>query len=223
MKKYILIIFLVISSLHSQSRIIFSLNPGESIYNSENSMKLMSDKKINWLPGLSMAYERENVFGYFLHVEYNLIYRKIDNVIQFTRTSPGPGYFIEYYGADFILSIHSIDIAVNNKINDWASFSIGPTISLVYRSFVVDDMPGLGEQSAPQNLDDRLASLCLGLNGSISAEVPFSNGNEYVFFFTGLKLRYIHSIWFDDRGRNVGNYYQSFLFSQVNIGLGYRY
>ncbi len=223
MKKYILTILLIYSSSYSQTRFMYSINPGLSIDNSENDMDLTKEKKFRWLPGMSLAYERENVLGYCLHLEYNLTYWKLDNVIEFARTGPAGPEIIDYYGADLILAINNIDVAIRKDVNDWASYTLGPTFSLVYRSFVMEDPFASAQEGTSLGIDDRLASLCLGINASLNAEVPFSNAEEYWFFFTSLKARFIHSIWFDDRGRKLDNYYQSFFYSQIHIGLGFRY
>jgi hypothetical protein len=186
-------------------------------------MQLTKDKRFRWLPGLSLAYERENVMGYRLHIEYNLTYRRLDNVLQFTRTGPLSPEIIGYTGADLVLSLNNIDVAITKEIDDWASYTVGPTFSLVYRSFIMEDPFAPSEGGTSIMIDDRLASLCLGLNASLNAEVPFSDAQEYLFFFASLKVRYIHSVWFDDRGRKLDNYYQSFLYSQIHIGLGFHY
>jgi hypothetical protein len=136
-------------------------------------------------------------------------------VQDFARTNSTGPEIIGTFPADLILACNNVDFAVYFKANDWLSFSTGPTISFVTRSIVIDDLP----YSPPESFEDKLASLCLGVNGSVSIEVPLQTGSQYIFLFSSVKLRYLHSVWFDAKGRKLDNYYQSFLFSQLNVGL----
>jgi hypothetical protein len=43
----------------------------------------------------------------------------------------------------------------------------------------------------------------------------------YFFFTSKLKIRYTYSIWFDEGIRNLDNYHQEFLATQISVGLGY--
>ena len=221
--KFILLILLICSGLYSQNRIYLSMNPGISLFNSENSMKLIGDKSIEWFPGMSIGYERDNVWGYNLFCEYNITNKKVEDVIVFARTSPDSPDIIDTYGSNLILSLYNFDFGIKNNLIDNLSYAFGPTVAFASRSFVIDDAPRNPGETLSDNIDDRLVSLCLGVNASLNFHVPFSSESSYPFFYSSLKFRYLHSIWFDARGRNVFNYYQSFLFSQLNLGLGYNF
>jgi hypothetical protein len=180
-------------------------------------MKVIGDKKVDWFPGLSIAYERENVLGETVHLEYNYTYRKVKDVQLFLITSeisPDPTGGLS---SDLILSLHNIDIDVRIGKGENISYTIGPSLSWVNRSFVIDQPLAIGTN---RRFEDRLASLCIGVNGAINVTFPLADKNESLFLFTGLNMHYIHSVWFDARGRNVGNYFQSFLFSQIQVGIG---
>ena len=220
--KFILLILLICSGLYSQNRIYLSMNPGVSLSNSENSMKLIGDKSIDWFPGFSIGYERDNVWGYNLFCEYNITYDKVE-VMKFGRTSPDSPDIIDTFSGNLILTLYNFDFGIKDEIIDNLSYAIGPTVSVASRSFVIDDAPRNPEEILSLNIDDRLMSLCLGVNASLNFQVPFSSGNSYPFFYSSLKFRYLHSLWFDARGRDVSNYYQSILFSQLNLGIGYNF
>ena len=40
---------------------------------------------------------------------------------------------------------------------------------------------------------EKLVSVCAGVNASLNLEIPFSTGDNYLFFYSSLKFRYIHS------------------------------
>jgi hypothetical protein len=198
------------------------VNPGLSLFNSENSMKIIGDKSIVWFPGFSVGYERENVWGYNFYFEYNVTYNKVADVLSFARITPDSPV-IDSWGADLILSLNNIDVGIKDDLTDNLSYAFGPTVTFAGRSFVIDNAPRIPGETLSNNIDDRLVSLCLGVNTYFYFQVPFSSGTSYPFFFSSLKFRYLHSVLFDKRGSNVDNYYQSFLFSQLNLGIGYNF
>jgi hypothetical protein len=219
----VLVLLLFCFPLHAQNKILLSYNPGLSLYNSENSMNIIGDKSISWIPGFSVAYEIEDLWGQNFQLEYNYINTRIEDVQEFVWTGPSGPDVMGTYASDLILSCHNVDIAVYYNTDKWLNFAAGPTLSFVNRSIVIDDIPGYTQENLPGSLEDRLLSLCLGVNGSINIQIPLYTASQYVFLFSSLKVRYLHSIWFDKRGRNLDNYYQSFLSAQLNIGLGYSF
>ena len=221
--KCILVILMICSGLYSQNRIYLSMNPGISLFNSENSMKIIGDKSIVWFPGVSVGYERGGIWGYDLYFEYNVTYDKVADVISFNRTAPDSPDIIASWGADLVLSLNNFDLGIKDYLTNNLSYSIGPSVAIVTRSFVIDDFPYVPGETLSNNIDDRLVSVCTGLNASLNLQLPFTSETRYVFFYSSLKIRYLHSLWFDASGRNVDNYYQSFLFSQLNLGIGYNF
>ena len=221
MKNYLLACLFLSSSVLAQNKFSVSGNPGISLYNFENSLKTIGDKSVGWFPGISIAYDREDLWGLNFHVEYNYNHSRTANVLQFYRTlSSGPSP-VESNGADLVLSCHNIDLALCYKLDQWYSIAVGPTVSFVSRSLEINGLKGT--EGPPIDFVDRLASLCLGFNGYVNMEIPFSDGPEYPFFFSSLKVRYLHSVWFDRQGRNLDNYHQSFLVGQLNLGFGYNF
>lgn len=224
MKNYIILTLLLslCIPLSAQNKIFVSYNPGASLYNSENSTKTIGDKHIDWFPGFSVAFATENLSALNLFFEYNCTYRRIEEVQKFAITDMSPE-IVNYTYADLMFLFHNVDLDVYYKANQWLSIYIGPTISWVNRTYVIDDLPASPVENIDKTFEDRLASLCLGANASVSVEIPLQNDVRYIFFFSNLKYRYLHSVWFDDRGRDLSNYHQKFLFSQLNIGLGYNF
>ena len=161
--KCILLILLVCSCLYSQNKIYLSMNPGLSLFNYENSMKLIGDKSIDWFPGLSIGYERDNVWGYNLYCEYNITYKKIEDVIVWSRTAPDSPDIIDTYGSNLVLSLYNFDFGIKDNIIEDLSYAFGPTVAFVSRSFVIDDAPRNTGETLSNNIDDRLVSLCAGV------------------------------------------------------------
>ena len=135
-------------------------------------------------------------------------------------------FFLDFapnYYRGFKFSLNNFDFGIKDNIIEDLSYAFGPTVAFVSRSFVIDDAPRKPGETLSNNIDDRLVSLCAGVIASLNLQIPFSTGSNYLFFYSSLKFRYLHSLWFDARGRNMSDYYQSFLFSQLNLGLGYNF
>jgi len=225
MKKYIAlftVLFLCVP-LYAQQKVSLSYNPCLSLYNSENSTKTISGKNIDYIPSFSIAYENKHLLGTDIIIEYNYSSVKLSAVQEFRPTSSGPTIPPVMWTVDYYLAWHNIDFGNNYEITKWLSFSIGPSISLVYRTISIVDLyrTTIEEEVPATSFDDRLASICAGLNCSGNIEFPLQDNEQYFFLFSRIKCRYLHSVLFDSRGRNLGSYYQSFLSGQINIGVGY--
>ncbi|MBI5471359.1 MAG: hypothetical protein HY961_03340 [Ignavibacteriae bacterium] len=221
MKNAFALILLVVFStcVLAQGKVRISYNPGMSLFNSENSMRTMGEKTIGWFPGMSVAYEGAKVFGLNVGFEYDYSRTSIDHVLEFLKTSAN-GQPLESLWSDFALTVHGVDIFSVININGWLSLAIGPSIFHVTRLIEIDELRPVGNVGA-RRFEDGLVSICAGANGAATVQIPFEEGDDYFFFFSSLKLRYLHSIWFDKRGRNVDNYYQSFLVGSICLGVGY--
>jgi hypothetical protein len=224
MKKILFIVFFVATPMSAQNRIYVSFSPGINIYDSENSSKTVGDKELLWSQGLSIAYVTD---GYWrrmnLDIEYNYTYSRANDVQIFTATGSAGSLQPPTFAADLLLKWHNVDIDLNWRLSRWLSFSVGPSIAYVGRSIIIDHLPFGGQNGSPASFEDRLQSLCTGLNGSINGEIPLTYSENYPFLLIHSKTRYLHSVWFDARGRKLSNYSQTFILDQINIGVGYRF
>jgi hypothetical protein len=217
-----LLLLLSFVMVQAQDKLILTGNPGTYLYNSENSFKTIGSSHADWLPGGSIIYQHDNLWGMNLQFEYNYACTTLTNVLTFFQTDINTGTIANTFGADLILEHHQFDLGLVLHINNYFSITGGPTIGFVNRTIQLT-MPLSSEESYKNHLEDRLASVCLGANASLNLEVPLQDSEHYFFFFTSVKYRYLHSAWFDARGRNLDNYYQDFLTGQSNIGIGYNF
>jgi hypothetical protein len=151
-----------------------------------------------------------------LMIEYNYAGIKLGDVQEFESSGSGVVLVTRTSIADYYRTWHNIDLALNFELNKWLSFSLGPTVSATYRTI---SYVSLWNQT--YSFDDRVASLCAGLNSSFNVEVPLLDGERYLFLFSRVTFRYLHSLLFDARGRNLDNYSQEFITGQVNVGAGF--
>jgi len=211
-------LFLFISvSIYSQNKISINGGYGNYLINSENSLKIMEDKKYRSHFLFGIAYQREDVFGHNLMFEYSFQQITKEDIIEFVSTSNESPEVNYKFGGDISLVSHSFDLNYIRSINKSLSYGIGPSFVIVNRILEIPLREGYG------SFYDRLASSGLGINGFLNLTFPLSDNKEYFFFNSELKFRYTHSIWFDKGIRNLDNYYQEFLTAQIIVGIGYSF
>jgi hypothetical protein len=111
------------------------------------------------------------------------------------------------------LYFHNLDLELKNEINEYFSFGIGPSFSFVNRSYIFNY----------SDLEDRLASFALGVSGSIDVKLPINESANYLYFYSGIKFRYLYGILYDEGLRDLSNYNQHFVTGNLTIGIGYSF
>lgn len=208
MKKIILLLIFVLSSnfiIYSQNKVNLNFGYGIYLLNSENSNKIIGDKEFRSYLHFGFSYECENIFGYHLVFFYNYDW----------LTKDGTPILV-----DVTLINHHFDFDYVRDLNQHFSFGFGPSFVITNR--IVEIPPYIaGEHWL--SLYDKLASSGLGVNGFIQFSVPFDASKDYFYFSSKIKLRYTHSIWFDKGIRNLDDYNQDFITSEIMIGVGYSF
>ena len=205
-------ILFTFSIIQAQNKIDLHFGYGHYLDNSENSMTLMSEVKFRSYYFYGFTYQRNDLWGYNLILDYD--YHKIikNNIIEFVRTGPDSPDPIGFFSGDLTLINHNIDLDIVTKYDQYFSYGFGPSFVITNRILDI-----------PDHLYDKLASSGIGLNCFIEVSIPFDKGEQYFFFTSKLKVRYTHSIWFDKGMRNLDNYYQEFLTAEFFAGIGYAF
>ena len=214
MKKFILIILLFLSGftfIHAQNKVNLNFGGGAFLKNSENSMKIMDGEKFRSYLFYGLTFQKENIFGYNLMLEYNYNQSPKDDIISFAVTD-AEGNNLNDLNGDFILVNHNFDLDCFINIHRNFSIGIGPSFVITNR---IIDMENL--------FYDKLASSGLGVNGFVEFSKPLSKGDKYFYFTSKLKMRYTHSIWFDEGLRKLDDYSQEFITTELSIGIGYSF
>ena len=223
MKKCTLILIALITTgsfVFAQNKISMNFGYGYYLKNSENSLKVMGDKKFlpHWFYGLT--FQRDDILGLNLIVDYSYHQITKKDVLIFTRTSSSSPDVIGFFGSDMSIISHNIDIDYVGKIDEYFSYGIGPSLIIVNRIFEIDENDPDGYDLS---FEDKLASSGLGANVFFDFTYPLSETKSFFFITSRLKFRYTHSIWFDKGIRNLDNYNQEFITSQLSVGLGYSF
>jgi hypothetical protein len=161
--------------------------------------------------GFEISYRNKNLFGYIIQFDYSYLYSEIDDVLKFVRTGEGSPDPIGVFYSDVSLSLNTLDISVNGKLGNIFSFGFGPSFSIVNRSVIIEY----------SDFVDRLASFSIGIIGLIDMRIPFSKATDYWYFYSGLKFRYLHGLFYDEGLRVLDDYNQNFITGNFSIGIGY--
>ena len=212
MKIYIIlniaIISFFITSSFAQNQIKLSPSVGIFIYNSENPLKITDDSNFLLNYGIEASYLNQTMFNYNIQLDYSFIYAANNGALEFVRTS---GFDVGTSYVDASLSFHTIDILLKNKLSEKLFYGIGPSISIVNRIIFYEK----------ENFEDRLASVNIGLSGTIDMITPISDSSTNWYLYYGIKLRYLYGLFYDENGRDLSNYSQHFLTLNILIGLSY--
>jgi len=209
----IILISIFTSTSFTQHQITVKPSLGIYIYNSENSLKIMGDENYLLNYGFEVSYENKNLFGYDIQADYSFVYSGIDDVLEFVYTgenSPDP---LGVFYTDVTLSLHTFDVSLKNEISRFFSYGFGPSFSFVNRSYIVEY----------SDFEDRLASFAVGVSGSIDVKLPLDENTNYWYFFSGLKLRYLYGLFYDEGFRDLSDYNQHFVTGNLTIGIGYSF
>jgi hypothetical protein len=214
----LLILFAAMTNIYGQNRLIVSVNPGLYLHNSENSLQVGDQYKIVSCPGFSTAFEKDNILGFKVHLEYNFNYYSKTGMHDFYWYELNPPIIQGHKdAANYFLTSHNFDLSLLFNLFRYFNYYLGPSLAVYNRTI---EFP---QGVIASRIYDNLVSYCVGLNGAMNFNYPLSDDKNYFFLYAGLKFRYLHSFMFDARGRNLGNYFQSFLTAQLNLGIGYNF
>lgn len=211
------VILMTIVSIPSQGQerlhVAAQVVGGLYVLNSNNSLPLLESGKFIGGYGLNTSvscYLNEN---YDLAVDLQYFRSNANNPLVFNYSSSGAQAGFTSYGK-VTLNEFASDIGLRYPCTNWLQLGLGPSFAAISRTTEVPFA----------DISDRLNSYCLGAHGVAAALLPFNKGkSEGFYWYFSLKLRYLHSLFFDARGRNLGNYNQSFLTTSLAAGIGYAF
>jgi hypothetical protein len=209
----IILISIFTSTSFTQHQITVKPSLGIYIYNSENSLKIMGDENYLLNYGFEVSYENKNLYDYDIQVDYSFVYSGFDNVLEFVRTEENNPNPLDVFYSDVSLSLHTFDISLKNKISNYFSYGFGPSFSFVNRSYIVEY----------SDFEDRLASFAIGVSGSMDVKLHLDENAKYWYFYSGLKLRYLYGLFYDEGLRDLSDYHQHFVTGNLAIGIGYSF
>jgi len=218
---FIIVCFLFLPGIiHSQSRVSLNAGYGNYLFSSENSTRIMGDKKFRSHFVSELSYQNENLFGINLMLDFN--YHEITqrNVVEFFVTGEDNPEIVDSYGVDLSLVSFNFDLSYVGSISNNFSFGLGPSFCIINRIVKMDEgIVTIGNIRGSLYLYDKLASSGLGANGFIMFNIPIMVDSKF-FITSKVKFRYVHSIWFDKGIRNLDNYKQEFITAQITAGVG---
>ena len=208
-----ILISIFASTSFTQHQITVKPSLGIYLYNSENSLEIMGDENYLLNYGFEISYENKEIFGYDIQVDYSYMYSSKNKVLEFYAYDPSPDGNSFYFYSDVSLSLHNFDISLKNEINEYFSYGFGPSFSFVNRSYIVEY----------SNFEDKLASFAIGVSGSIDLKLPLDENTNYWYLYSGLKLRYLYGLFYDEGLRDLSDYNQHFITGNLAIGIGYSF
>ncbi|MGE5683067.1 MAG: hypothetical protein ACM34K_19570 [Bacillota bacterium] len=219
--KFLLLTFLLAGSvIFPQNRFSLDIGYGNYLSNSENSLRIMGDEKYRSYIFYGFSFQKEDLYGLNLMLEYSYNNIKKDDIIKFYQTGEASPEIIGSFNGDMTLICHNIDLSYIKNIGKNFSLGAGPSFVITNRIFEIDRKLTIDTRQV--SLYDKLASSGLGLSGFLMFSLPLTE-DQKLFLNSKLKLRYTHSVWFDKGIRNLDDYNQDFLTAQISAGIGYSF
>ena len=216
-RKYLapfLLISFFFTPLSAQDKLTFDLGAGYFLRNSENGLNIMYDKNYKEYYIAGLAWQVNNVSGYNMLFEYNFQYIRKNNITKLQSTD-AEGNVFDTFPLDVALINHFLDIDFYDPYTENISFAWGPSLVLTHRIIEISDLPKVTEISK-DSFYDRLASFGLGINGLVEYKISVDTDMSFI---SKLKLRYSHSLLFDEGLRKLDDYNQEFFTAQLTIGV----
>ena len=226
LKKIVLLClsFLSISFSISQAQNQITVSPvvGLYLYNSENTLPVMGDKNYLLNYGFEISYRNKNLFGYIIQFDYSYLCSGENDVLTFEIYDPSPNPNPDrFLYTNVSLTFNNLDISLNGDLGSIFSFGFGLSFAIINRSTIVEKAYFNGDDIV--DFEDRLASFNIGLIGLINMHIPFSASNEFWYFYTAIKVRYLHGFFYDEGLRELDDYDQNFVTANLAIGIGYNF
>lgn len=217
----VLLMFYV-TDIKSQNRLVINTGFGYYLHNSENGSRIMGSEKFAEYYSFGLSYQRLNVFGLNLLLDFNYDLVSEEKVQEMPVYSY-EGSYLRSYWLTMDMKNYKFDLAYILDLGGSFSLGAGPSFLIVNRTLEMEDQyVVVGEQRASLGLYDRLASSALGAHAFLAFSIPINKDNSF-FFTTKMKFRYVHSVWFDKGIRKLDNYKQEFITSELSAGIGYAF
>ncbi|MDP2301371.1 MAG: outer membrane beta-barrel protein [Ignavibacteria bacterium] len=213
--KIIILSWLLLAPSISFSQEIFSINGiiGYNLYHSDNSLPITRDEDFTNTFGLAVGYKFDLSEEFGLKIEGGYLSTIVKNVISET-------YTVEFgtpleINIDIIQYSFPIDITVTRKLFTLFEYGLGVSVEGINREVK------LNKNYEPNLFEDKLNMLSIGGNAifGLSYQIP---SIEKFSIVANIKLRYLFSVWENDKGRDLNNYNHKFFQGNISVGLGYK-
>lgn len=203
---FLIILFSLTMSplLLCQDKIGVGAGYGNYLLNSENDLQLLQENTFSGYFVWGLHYEYRYNQEYSFSFDYDYKSTEIDNVYEIVHTN-SQGDILGVKGLNYSLINHNFDLLLKYQNDDQLLvYGIGPAFVITNRTLYLTN-----------TFNDMLASSGIGLCGTLDIPEPLKLDTEPFTYTIQAKLRYTHSIWFDEGIRNLDGYSQNFLNLQI--------
>jgi hypothetical protein len=196
----------------SQQRLTARFSYGYYLHNTENDSRITMDDNFDWLTGVNFGY------GHFLSpallIDIQLTYKEgaAEEAMSFAMTSPSGPEITGYFYASDRLREYAVEVSLCYRFNDLVEVRAGPSGGMVDRIIRIDHF----------DFTDRLSAGALGGHAGANLLIPLGEQRGFILI-AGLEFRYMHSIFFDARGRKLDDYSLEFFTVNLTAGMAFEF
>jgi hypothetical protein len=215
-----LLVFILCSSVYmkAQHTITPTATYGAYLFNSENGSLFLQGRTFRQIfgGGLKYSYTIKDNRALVSELLYSSSSMEAEYGINFT-TAYIPSGETPYIDTKISLEEYTLDFGIEQGISNNYIFGLGPSIAIVHRIISTSD----NNPFSISALVDDLCSTHLGAYGYVQLLSRITSNESLILAFT-IKIRYTHSIYFDNGGRNLDNYSQSYLRLLGSLGIRFK-
>ncbi len=194
---------------------MFSINGiiRRNLYHSDNSLPITRDKDFTNTFGLALGFKHKLSEEYGLKIEAGYLSTNAKNVISET-------YYSDFSSpltikVDLIQYSFPIDVTITKNVFNIFEYGLGISLEGINREVK------LNNPSFPNIFEDKLNIFSIGGNALLGLTYNFPNIERFSII-ANIKLRYLVSVWENDKGRDLDNYHHKYFQSNLSIGIGYK-
>jgi hypothetical protein len=205
---------LIIFSSHAlcQSLILASGEFGYFPYHSDNSLPITETDNFSFYYGGTIGFETAVTPNYNIHVEVGYFQANIDKLFEYSGIFLSNPNSITTQSATLIQRSFPVDLSISPNSSSILKYALG--ISFVYTN---------REMQVPYKYPDdpfvdKFNSYGIGANLIIQSMFPLFGSDRFNIVCSS-KFRYIYSILYEGKGRDLSGYELDYY--QINISLGF--
>lgn len=196
-------------NIYAQSVVSISPNFGYFIFHSDNRLRVTEESNF----GVNYGFSATLRHRFFAEHDLQITLGYFRAVARDTKKVPTPGGYS--YAS---LAQSSVPLDISYLITVTPVLSVGLGLSAVFTNRAMT----LESQRILPTFEDRFNLIGIGPNGVVTFAIPLSEESTFQIV-SETKVRYISSVWFGNKGRDLGSYNLKYLQWAVSIGVGWTF
>jgi hypothetical protein len=213
--KILFLIFYFSSHTMSQSLVSSSGEFGYFLHHSENSLPITENNKFVFHYGANIGLVTALTSEYNILVDIGYFQADVDRLFDFNFSTLSNPNIITTQSAKLIQRSFPVDFSISPNSASVLNYALG--ISFVYTNREMN----LPYKYQDDPFVDKFNSFGIGVNLILRATYPLFGSDKFKLLCSS-KFRYIHSILYESKGRDLSGYELNYFQTIISLGIEYQ-